>query len=225
MVSGRVFIKVVTSVDAAVATAIFVFFSIHEVTAYSENTILKARWFEAPDLGSTAFVQLPIPGSSSAISPDSPEPPDEPGAADSTCKAAAAADDQPDAPAQAAITAGVKPAAEVVPGPAINSAAPKESNTTFVMSAGNAAQKSAPSADTDTTATAPPTTAASATSQPVMTSVVDEGNAVGAGAIPSMTVAGATGPAVEAAKANGKSGTMRRQLKRNRSAAAASASA
>ena len=77
MISGKVFLKVVTSIDPAKATAIYVFISMHEVTAYSKDTLPKSRQFEAPDLSSTSFLQMPVTGSSSAISPESPEPRDE----------------------------------------------------------------------------------------------------------------------------------------------------
>ena len=221
MVSGRIFIKMVTSMDAAVATAIFVFFSIHEVTAYSENTIPKAQWFEAVDLGSTGFVRMPIPGSSSAITPDSPEPADEPSASavESTGDPAPAADDQPSATNEVTPSADPKVAAaadEVASTDAVAPAASEEQNVVLVVTADDATGSPARS----------PATGADG-SQPgfAMTSVVVEGSAVGAGASSSSTVIDVTGRAGRVAKANGKPAEARRQLKRNRPAAAASASA
>ena len=232
MVSGRVFIKMVTSMDAAVATAIFVFFSIHEVTAYSENTIPKAQWFEAVDLGSTGFVRMPMPGSSSAITPDSPEPSDEPSASavESTGDAAPAADDQPGTDAAPAaddqpgttneVTPSVDPkiaaaADEVASADAVAPAASEEQTVVLAVTADDATGSPARS----------PATGADG-SQPgfAMTSVVVEGSAVGAGASSSSTVIDVTGRAGRVAKANGKPAEARRQLKRNRPAAAASAS-
>lgn len=75
MISGKVYLKVVTSVDPSKATAIFIFISVHEVTAYSQHALPTARQFEAPDLSSTSFAHTPVTGSSSAISREStPEP-------------------------------------------------------------------------------------------------------------------------------------------------------
>ena len=221
MVSGRIFIKMVTSMDAAAATAIFVFFSIHEVTAYSENTIPKAQWFDAVDLGSTGFVRMPIPGSSSAITPDSPEPADEPSASavESTGDPAPAADDQPGATNEVTPSVDPKVAAaadEVASADAVAPAASEEQNVVLVVTADDATGSPARS----------PATGADG-SQPgfAMTSVVVEGSAVGAGASSSATVIDATSRAGRVVKANGKPAEARRQLKRNRPAAAASASA
>ena len=220
MVSGRIFIKMVTSMDAAVATAIFVFFSIHEVTAYSENTIPKAQWFDAVDLGSTGFVRMPIPGSSSAITPDSPEPADEPSASavESTGDPAPAADDQPGATNEVTPSVDPKVAAaadEVASADAVAPAASEEQNVVLVVTADDATGSPARS----------PATGADG-SQPgfAMTSVVVEGSADGAGASSSATAIDAASRAGRVAKANGKPAEARRQLKRNRPAAAASAS-
>lgn len=215
MISGRLFIKVVTSMDAATATAIFVFFSINEVTAYSEHAFSKARWFESPDLGSTGFVRMPIPGSSSAISPESPEPVVEPEASTAAGSTAGAAPEVNADLANAAVEERIPADVDII-------VAADE-----VATAADVA--SAPSAQAEQIAVpaTPSSTAADATEQPAVVVATSAVVTVVAAEDSSTGDAGATAGLGRAANTNGEDSTrnLRRHLKRNRAVGAVVATA